>query len=175
MPLYQISGKHPQIHPSAWISANSIIIGDVRIGAEASVWWSSVIRGDTGPIIIGDGCNIQDGSVLHTDIGIALELESRITVGHRVILHGCSIGAGSMIGMGSVIMNNARIGRQCLVGANTLIPEGKQFPDRVLILGAPGKVARELGEAEIAGLDQSTGSYIEASRRYMAELKQLSA
>ena len=173
MPLYQIGDKRPQINPSAWIAANATLIGDVRIGAEASVWWTSVIRADNDSIIIGERCNIQDGSVMHTDSGVVLELEPGITIGHRVMLHGCSIGESSMIGMGSVIMNRARIGRQCLVGANTLIPEGKQFPDRVLILGSPGKVVRELTAAEIARVTASAGHYVVASRRYMAELTAL--
>ena len=175
MPLYQLGDKRPQVHPGAWLSGTSIVIGDVRIGAEASVWWNSVIRGDNDAIIIGDGCNIQDGSVLHTDAGIVLELAPRVSVGHRVVLHGCSIGEGSVIGMGSVIMNRARIGRQCLVGANTLIPEGKEFPDRVLILGAPGKVVRELTETEIARGNRTAENYVAASRRYLTELRQLSA
>ena len=174
MPLYQIGDKRPQVHPGAWIAPNATLIGDVRIGVEASVWWTSVIRADNDSIVIGDRCNIQDGSVMHTDIGVVLELEPGVTIGHRVLLHGCSIGESSMVGMGSVIMNHARIGRQCLVGANTLIPEGKQFPDRVLILGSPGKVVRELTEKEIARVTNSAGHYVVASRRYIAELKQLS-
>ncbi len=174
MPLYQIGDKRPQINTSAWVAPNATLIGDVRLGAEASVWWTAVIRADNDSIIIGDRCNIQDGSVMHTDAGVVLEVEAGVTIGHRVLLHGCSIGESCMIGMGSVIMNHARIGRQCLVGANTLIPEGKQFPDRVLILGSPGKVIRELTAAEIARVTKSAGHYVVASRRYIAELKLLS-
>ena len=174
MAIYQLGDKRPQIDPSAWIAENAVVSADVRIGADVSVWWNCVIRGDSDAIIIGESSNIQDGSVLHTDHGIVLELAPRVIIGHRVILHGCNIGENAMIGMGSVIMNNVQIGRQCLVGANTLIPEGKVFPDRVLILGSPGKIVRELSTAELEGLAESAAQYVKYSKRYATELTRIS-
>jgi carbonic anhydrase/acetyltransferase-like protein (isoleucine patch superfamily) len=173
MSLYQLGDKRPQIDASAWIAPNATLIGDARIGAEVSIWWNTVIRADNHPIIVGDRCNIQDSSVLHTDVGVVLTLEQGVTIGHRVLLHGCHVGEFSMIGMGSVLMNHARIGRQCLVGANTLISEGKEFPDQVLILGSPGKVVRPLSEAEVAMVTGSADHYVANRQRYLTTLKPL--
>ena len=170
MAIYQLGDKRPKIDPTAWVAENAIVAADVRIGQQASVWWNCVIRGDTDTIIVGERCNVQDGSVMHTDPGIVLELERCVSIGHGVILHGCHIGEGSLIGMGSVILNKARIGRQCLVGANTLIAEGKVFPDGVLILGSPGKVVRELSDEERQRVAGTSDRYVKYSRRYATEL-----
>ena len=135
MALYELGEKKPQLGSDAWIAPNATVIGDVRLGANASIWWNAVLRGDNDPISIGENSNIQDGSVLHTDEGVPLTIGRDVTVGHLVMLHGCTVGDGSLIGIGSIVLNRAVIGKSCIVGANTLIPEGKVFPDRVLIVG----------------------------------------
>ncbi|MBL8450774.1 MAG: gamma carbonic anhydrase family protein [Dechloromonas sp.] len=170
MPIFRIDEKTPAIDPTAWVAANATLIGDVRLGAAASVWWNAVLRGDNDPISIGARSNIQDGSVLHTDEGVPLTLGSDVTVGHMVMLHGCTVGDGSLIGIGSIILNRAVIGRSCIVGANTLIPEGKVFPDRVLIVGSPGKVIRELNDEEVLRLKASAEHYVGNAARYRAAL-----
>lgn len=174
MPIFSIAAKRPAIAPdTAWIAPNAIIIGDVRLAAGASVWWNAVLRGDNDPITIGENTNIQDGSILHTDEGVPLTLGRDITVGHLVMLHGCTIGDGSLIGIKSVILNRAVIGRNCLIGANTLIPEGKVIPDRSLVMGSPGKVMRELTDEEVARLEKSARHYVENARRYAAQLSHI--
>jgi carbonic anhydrase/acetyltransferase-like protein (isoleucine patch superfamily) len=142
------------------------VIGDVRLAARASIWWNAVLRGDNDPICIGENSNVQDGSVLHTDEGVPLTLGANVTVGHLVMLHGCTIGDGSLIGIGSIVLNRAAIGRHSIVGANTLIPEGKAFPERVLIVGSPGKVVRELSDEEVARLLLAAQGYVANARRY---------
>jgi carbonic anhydrase/acetyltransferase-like protein (isoleucine patch superfamily) len=171
MSLYLIGNKHPQIDPSAWIAANATVIGDVRIAANASIWWNAVLRGDNDPIHIGENSNIQDGSVLHTDEGVPMHIGCNVTVGHLVMLHGCSVGDGSLIGIGSIVLNRAVIGKHSIVGANTLIPEGKTYPDRVLIVGSPGKVVRELSDEDVANLLGSAAHYVDNARRYRETLQ----
>lgn len=166
MPVFNLDDKKPAIDPAAWVAPNATVIGDVRLAAGASIWFNATLRGDNDPISIGENSNIQDGSVLHTDEGIPMQIGRNVTVGHLVMLHGCTIGDGSLIGIGSVILNRAVIGRQSIVGANTLIPEGKVFPDRVLIVGSPGKVVRELTEEEVARLEKSAAHYVGNARRY---------
>ncbi|MDQ5941472.1 MAG: hypothetical protein QG572_285, partial [Pseudomonadota bacterium] len=134
MSVYLIGDKKPQISASAWVAPNATVIGDVRLAAGSSIWWNAVLRGDNDPISIGENSNIQDGSVLHTDEGVPMNIGANVTVGHLVMLHGCTVGDGSLIGIGSIILNRAVIGRGSIVGANTLIPEGKTYPDRVLIV-----------------------------------------
>lgn len=170
MAIYTLADKQPRIDPSAWIAANATVIGDVRLAANVSIWWNAVLRGDNDPITIGENSNIQDGSVLHTDEGVPMQIGANVTVGHLVMLHGCSIGDNSLIGIGSIILNRAVIGRNTIVGANTLIPEGKVFPDGVLIVGSPGKVVRELGAEEIARLAGSAEHYVANARRYRQQL-----
>ena len=170
MPIYAIAAKRPVIAASAWIAPNAIVIGDVRVGDNASIWWNAVLRGDNDPIEIGANTNIQDGSVLHTDAGVPMTLGRDITVGHLVMLHGCSIGDGSLIGIKSVILNGAVIGRDCLIGANTLIPEGKVIPERSLVMGSPGKVVRELTDENVARLRRAAAHYVENARRYATQL-----
>lgn len=147
--------------------------GDVRLGRNASIWWNATLRGDNDPIHIGDNTNIQDGSVLHTDEGVPMHIGNDVTVGHLVMLHGCTVGDGSLIGIGSVILNRAVIGKGCIVGANTLIPEGKVFPDRSLIVGSPGKVVRELSDEDVARLKKSAEHYVDNAARYRDSLEPL--
>ena len=173
MPSYLIGEKKPQIDASAWIAPNATVIGDVRLAANVSIWWNAVLRGDNDPISIGENSNIQDGSVLHTDEGVPMNIGANVTVGHLVMLHGCTIGDGSLIGIGSIILNRAVIGRNSIVGANTLIAEGKIFPDRVLIVGSPGKVVRELSDEEVAKLAGSAAHYVDNAQRYRSQLKPL--
>jgi carbonic anhydrase/acetyltransferase-like protein (isoleucine patch superfamily) len=171
MSLYLIGNKRPQIDPSAWIAANATVIGDVRLATNASIWWNAVLRGDNDPIHIGENSNIQDGSVLHTDEGVPLHIGRNVTVGHLVMLHGCTVGDGSLIGIGSIVLNRAVIGKHSIVGANTLIPEGKTYPDRVLIVGSPGKVVRELSDEDVANLLGSAAHYVDNARRYRETLQ----
>ena len=171
MSLFRLGGKQPQLGQNTWVAPNATVIGDVRLGADASVWWNATLRGDNDPIHIGERSNIQDGSVLHTDEGIPMHIGANVTVGHLVMMHGCTVGDGSLIGIGSVILNRAVIGKGCIVGANTLIPEGKVFPDRVLIVGSPGKVVRELSDDDVARLKASATHYVDNARRYRNDLE----
>jgi carbonic anhydrase/acetyltransferase-like protein (isoleucine patch superfamily) len=173
MSLFRLGDKHPHLGTNAWIAPNASVIGDVRLGDDASIWWNATLRGDNDPIHIGANTNIQDGSVLHTDEGVPLSIGANVTVGHLVMLHGCTVGDGSLVGIGSVILNRAVIGKGCIVGANTLIPEGKIFPDRVLIVGSPGKVVRELGDDDVARLLFSAAHYVDNARRYRMMLQAL--
>ncbi len=170
MPIYSLDAKSPRIDPSAWVAPNATVIGDVHLGRNASIWWNATLRGDNDPIHIGENSNIQDGSVLHTDEGVPMHIGDNVTVGHLVMLHGCTIGDGSLIGIGSVILNRAVIGKQCIVGANTLIPEGKVFPDRSLIIGSPGKVVRQLSDEDVARLEKSAAHYVDNAARYRTQL-----
>ncbi len=173
MSVFRLADRKPQIDPSAWIAPNATVIGDVSLAAGASVWWNAVLRGDNDPIAIGENTNIQDGSVLHTDEGVPLTLGRDITVGHMVMLHGCTVGDGSLIGIGSIVLNRAVIGRNCLIGANSLIPEGKVIPDRSLVMGSPGKVVRELTDEEVARLLYSARHYVDNALRYRSQLEEI--
>jgi carbonic anhydrase/acetyltransferase-like protein (isoleucine patch superfamily) len=173
MPAFRLGDKTPKLAPSVWIAPNATVIGDVRLAENVSIWWNAVLRGDNDPITIGANTNIQDGSVLHTDIGAPLTLGRDITVGHMVMLHGCTVGDGSLIGIKSVILNGAVIGKQCLIGANTLIPEGRVIPDRSLVMGSPGKVVRELTDEQLARLAYSAAHYVENAQRYRQTLKEM--
>ena len=173
MPLFSLQDKQPQLAENVWIAPNATIIGDVRLGANASIWWNATIRGDNDPIHIGANTNIQDGSVLHTDEGVPMHIGNNVTVGHLVMLHGCTVGDGSLIGIGSVILNRAVIGKESIVGANTLIAEGKVFPERSLIVGSPGKVVRQLSDDEVARLKASADHYVANAQRYRETLKPL--
>jgi carbonic anhydrase/acetyltransferase-like protein (isoleucine patch superfamily) len=166
MPTYTVGGRTPQISDSSWIAPNATLIGSVTLGPNSSVWWSSVLRADNENIVIGANTNIQDGSVLHADPGIPLTLGDNVTIGHMVMLHGCTVGEGSLIGIKSVIMNRVIIGRECLIGANTLIPEGKVIPDRSLVVGSPGRILRTLTDEEVAGLRGTAAHYVENAQMY---------
>lgn len=173
MPVYALGAKRPQLAEPVWIAPDASVIGDVRLAAEVSIWWNAVLRGDNDPITIGERTNIQDGSVLHTDEGVPLTIGSDVTVGHLVMLHGCTIGDGSLIGIKSVILNGAVIGRDCLIGANSLIPEGKVIPERSLVMGSPGKVVRQLTDDDVARLRHAAAHYLEHWRHHAAELRLL--
>ena len=172
MNVFDLGGRSPKLpgEHEYWIAPTATVLGDVELKPGASVWFGAVLRGDNEPIVIGENSNIQDGSVLHTDIGIPLHIGRNVTVGHQVMLHGCVIGDNSLIGIGSLVMNRAVIGSNCIVGSKTLITEGKVFPDGVLIMGSPGKVVRELSEAEIGFLQASAAHYVENWKRYAREL-----
>ena len=172
MAIYSIDDRHPVLGSGAWVAPNATVIGDVRLGDNASIWWNAVVRGDNDTIAIGAGSNIQDGSVLHVDAGVPMILGANVTVGHLVMLHGCTIGEESLIGIKSVILNHAVIGRHCIIGANSLIPEGKVIPERSLVMGSPGKVVRQLSDDEVARLLLAAQGYVENARRYRAGLQQ---
>lgn len=173
MPICALGDVAPTCHEGAfWVAPNAYVIGNVALGRDVGVWFAATIRGDNEPIVIGDRTNIQDGAVLHSDPGAPLTIGADVTIGHRAIVHGCTIGDNSLIGMGATILNNARIGRNCIVGANALVTEGKEFPDNSLIVGAPAKVIRTLdGEAE-RGLAASARHYVENMRRFREGLGQ---
>ena len=173
MAIYQLDDKTPQIADSAWVADNAEVMGDVRLGENVSIWFNTTLRGDNDPITIGDGTNIQDGSVLHTDEGVPLTIGRNVTVGHMVMLHGCSIGDESLIGIGAIVLNGAKIGRNCLVGAGALVTEGKEFPDGSMILGSPAKVVRQLTPEQIEGLRYSAQHYIDNANRYRKGLKKI--
>ena len=153
-----------------WIAPTAVVIGAVRLRKNASIWWGAVLRADNEPITIGENSNIQDGSVLHTDEGIPLTVGANVTVGHMVMLHGCSIGEGSLIGIGAVILNNARIGRNCIIGAKTLLGEGKEIPDNSLVMGIPGKVVRAVTPEMAARTAEGVRGYVANWKRYKAGL-----
>lgn len=171
--IYSLDGRTPAIAPDVYVAPGARVIGDVELGAGASVWFGAVLRGDVERLTVGPGTNIQDNSVLHSDPGAPLVLGRRVTVGHLVMLHGCEVGDHSLIGIGAVILNRARIGARCIVGARSLVTEGKTFPDGVLILGSPARVVRELTPEEMAGLEGSATRYMERAHRYRAGLEAL--
>ena len=171
MSLYQLENMRPQIAASAWVADSAQLIGNVHLGERASVWFQAVLRGDNEPIVLGEGCNVQDGCVLHTDPGMPLTLGKWVTVGHKAILHGCTVGDESLIGMGAVVLNGAVIGKHCLVGAGALVTEGKVFPDGSLIVGSPARVVRQLSPQQMQALRQSAERYIANAQRYQKALQ----
>lgn len=172
--IYALAGIAPQIAPSAWVAPHAQVMGAVTLADNASVWFGAVLRGDNERIVLGTGSNIQENSVLHTDMGFPLTIGMNCTIGHTAILHGCTIGDNSLIGMGATVLNGAVIGKNCLIGAGALITEGKVIPDGSLVMGAPGKVVRMLDEAAIAGLRASALHYQDNARRFAADLVPLS-
>ena len=173
MAIYELDGIAPRLAESAWVADSAQVMGNVELAEDASVWFGTVIRGDTEIIRIGRRSNIQDASVLHADIGKPLTVGEDVTVGHKVMLHGCTIGDGSLIGIGAVVLNGAKIGRGCIVGAGALVTEGKEFPDGSMIIGSPAKAVRELNTEQRQGLVWSAQHYIENARRFRAGLKQI--
>lgn len=173
MSIYQLDDIAPTVDPSAWVADSAQVMGNVHLAADANVWFGTVIRGDNEPIRIGEGSNIQDGSVLHSDHGKPLTVGRHVTVGHGVMLHGCTVGDESLIGIGAVVLNGAVIGNNCLVGAGALVTEGKAFPDGSMIVGSPARVVRQLTPEQIEGLRQSARHYIENARRFQSGLKKL--
>jgi carbonic anhydrase/acetyltransferase-like protein (isoleucine patch superfamily) len=170
MSIYQFAAWRPEIAADAYVAPGAHVMGRVRLSPRASVWFGAVLRGDNEPIDIGEESNVQDGAVLHTDPGYPLTVGPRVTIGHQAMLHGCTIGEGSLVGIQAVILNGAQIGRNCLVGAGALVTEGKVFPDGVLILGSPARVARELTAEAIAAMQANTQHYVECAKRFSQEL-----
>ena len=173
MPLYRLRDHAPQVPASAYVAAEATLIGQVSLGERASVWPGAVARGDNEPISIGDESNVQEGAVLHADPGFPLAIGRRVTVGHQAMVHGCTIGDGSLIGIQAVVMNGAVIGRDSIVGAGAIVTEGKRFPERSLILGAPAKVVRELTEADLKNLAAAADSYVQRAGVFRDELQRV--
>lgn len=178
MALYRILGATeliPTVHETAFVAESADVIGDVRLAENTSVWSHVTLRGDNEPITIGARSNVQESSVLHTDIGFPLTIGQDVTVGHQAMLHGCTVGDGALIGIQAVVLNGAVIGKNCLVGAGALVTEGKQFDDGMLILGSPAKAVRPLSEGELARMHAGTALYVDRSARYKKELVRMDA
>ena len=175
MALYQLGNKIPTLPEGfSWIADTACVIGDVRLAENVGIWFGSVLRGDNEPIIIGEGTNVQENCVFHTDMGFPMTIGARCTIGHKAMLHGCTIGDGSLVGMGATILNGARIGRNCLIGACALVTEGKEIPDNSLVLGSPAKPVRQLDEKAIEMLGWSAAHYVENAKRFASELQLIS-
>lgn len=175
MALFELDGVKPVTPDSGnyWVAENATVLGRVILKENASVWFNSVLRGDNDPIEIGENSNIQDGCVLHTDHGVPLTIGKDVTVGHMVMLHGCTIGDETLIGIGSTILNRAKIGKNCIIGAHSLIPEGKEIPDNSLVMGSPGKVVKELRPEQVQMIKGSAQVYVENWKRFKKGLKQV--
>lgn len=173
MAVYELNGVSPRIAASAWVADSAQVMGEVEIGENSSLWFGAIVRGDTETIRIGDNTNIQDGSVLHADVGMPLTIGNNVTVGHQVMLHGCTVGDGALIGIGAIVLNGAKIGKGCIVGAGALVTEGKEFPDGSMILGSPAKAVRELTPAQKEGLMKSAIHYVENAELYKTGLKKI--
>lgn len=173
MAIYELDAASPRVAASAWVADSAQVMGNVDLAEDTSIWFGAILRGDTETIVIGRGSNIQDGSVLHADIGKPLTLGENVTVGHKVMLHGCTIGDGSLIGIGAVVLNGAKIGKGCIVGAGALVTEGKEFPDGSMIIGSPAKAVRELSADQQGALKMSAMHYIENARRFRNGLKKI--
>lgn len=173
MALYQLDGIKPDLPPDGqfWIADSADVMGRVRLERNASVWFQAVVRGDNELILVGEGSNVQDGCVLHTDMGSPITIGANCTIGHQAMLHGCTIGEGSLVGIGATILNRAVIGKNCLIGAHSLIPEGKVIPDRSLVIGAPGRVVRELDDEAVEGLLRSAAGYVKNWQRFKSGLR----
>ena len=173
MTLYALDGEAPEIDETAWVAPGAHVIGRVTLAPGSSVWFGSTIRGDNERITLGENTNVQENCVLHTDMGFPLDIGAGVTVGHKAMLHGCTIGENSLIGMGATVLNGAKIGRNCLIGAGALVTEGKEIPDGSLVMGAPGKVVRQLDEAAIEKLRQSALNYRDNAARFRVGLEAL--
>lgn len=173
MAIYQLGEHAPDIDASAFVADSANLIGKVTLEANASVWFGVTIRGDNERITIGENSNIQEGTVMHTDMGYPLTLGKEVSVGHQAMLHGCTVGDGSLIGIQAVILNGAKIGKGCLVGAGALVTEGKEFPDNSLIIGTPAKVVRTLTEEDLLRLRDNAANYVERGKLFKAQLKKI--
>ncbi|SON55428.1 Serine acetyltransferase [Hartmannibacter diazotrophicus] len=172
MPIYTLDGIAPTLAPEGcWVAPCATLVGRIVLEADASVWFGCVLRGDNEEIRIGRGSNVQDVCVLHTDMGFPLTIGPNCTVGHRAILHGCTIGENSLIGMGATLLNGAKIGKNCLIGANSLIPEGKEIPDNSLVMGMPGKVVRQIDEAAAERMRKTSEGYVRNWKRFRDGMK----
>ena len=169
--IYALDGHAPEIAEEAWVAPDANVIGKIVLEPGASVWFGATLRGDNEEIRVGAGSNVQENCVLHTDMGYPLTIGPDCTIGHKALLHGCTIGAGSLIGMGAMVMNGAKVGRGCLIGAGALITEGKEIPDFSLVMGAPGKVVRQLDEAAVARLLKSAAGYRANALRFRAGMR----
>ena len=177
MPIYALDDVVPEFPEDGrfWVAPDAVLIGRIRLRRDASVWFGAVLRGDNELIEIGERSNVQDACVFHTDMGYPLTIAEDCTIGHKAMLHGCTIGPNSLIGMGATVLNGVRIGRNCLIGANALIPENKEIPDNSLVVGAPGRVIRQLDEAAAVRLTQTAAHYVENWRRFARGLKPVAA
>ena len=164
--LYQLNDLQVQAVGDYWVADNAVVLGNVLLCQDASVWFNAVLRGDTELITVGEGSNVQDGSVLHTDLGYPINIGAHVTIGHKVMLHGCDIGEGSLVGINSVVLNGAKIGKNCIIGANALITEGKVIPDNSMVMGSPGKVVKTLSEEQGALIRMGAKHYVENARRF---------
>lgn len=173
MAIYRLGELTPDMASSSWVAQEATVIGNVRLGERVSVWPGAVVRGDNEIIALGDDCNVQDGAVLHADPGFPLTAGAGVTIGHQAMVHGCTIGEGSLIGIQAVVLNGAVIGKNCLVGAGAVVTEGKVFPDRSLILGAPARVVKELSDEAIANMHRAKESYVERSAYYRDHLQRI--
>jgi carbonic anhydrase/acetyltransferase-like protein (isoleucine patch superfamily) len=173
MAIYELDGVAPRLADSAWVADSAQVLGNVVLADDSSVWFGATLRGDTETITVGRGSNVQDGSVMHADIGYPLTLGDSVTIGHMVMLHGCTIGDESLIGIGATVLNGATIGKNCLVGAGSLVTEGKTFPDGSMIMGSPAKVVKMLTPEQIDGLRRSAQHYVENAQRYRTGLKKI--
>ena len=173
MAVYRLGERVRSIHPTARVADSADLIGLVELHENASVWFSAALRGDNEPIIIGANSNVQENAVLHTDPGSPLRIGEWVTVGHQAMLHGCTIGDGSLIGIQAIVLNGAKIGRECLIGAGALIGEGKEIPDRSVVLGAPGRVVRQLTDEDVARIRAGTRTYVERARYYREALNRV--
>ena len=170
MTLYALDGHAPELDEDTWVAPDANLIGKIILQAGASVWFGCTLRGDNEPIIVGAGTNVQENCVFHTDMGFPMIIGANCTIGHKVMLHGCTIGDNSLVGMGATVLNGAKIGKNCLIGAGALITEGKVIPDGSLVMGAPGKVVRQMDEAGIERLRQAALDYQDNMRRFRTEL-----
>jgi len=173
MAIYELDGIAPRMADSAWVADSAQVMGNVVLSEDSSVWFGATLRGDTETITVGRGSNVQDGSVMHADIGYPLTVGENVTIGHMVMLHGCTIGDESLIGIGATVLNGAVIGKNCLVGAGSLVTEGKAFPDGSMIMGTPAKVVKTLTPEQIEGLRRSAQHYVENAQRYRTGLKKI--
>jgi len=173
MAIYRLGERRPEIHPSAYVHESAVVIGAVLLGPRVSVWPGAVLRGDNEPIEIGEESNVQDGCVLHTDPGLPVRIGARVSVGHQSMLHGCTIGDGSLVGIQAVLLNECVVGKNCLVGASALVTERKQVPDGSMVVGAPGRILRALTPEEIGRMAENAASYVRRAALFRAELQRL--
>jgi carbonic anhydrase/acetyltransferase-like protein (isoleucine patch superfamily) len=174
MAVYALDDQTPTIDPSAWVADSAQVMGHVTLEARVGVWFGAVLRGDTERLLIGEGSNIQDQAMVHADVGFPTQVGKNVTVGHQAVLHGCTVGDGSLIGIQAVVLNGARIGKHCLVGAGALVTEGKEFPDGSLIMGSPAKVVRALTPEQIQRLEFSAKLYMANAERFRRGLRKIS-
>ena len=173
MALYELGGDAPDLPEDGayWIAPNASVMGRVILRRNASVWFGAILRGDNEPIEVGEGSNVQDGSILHTDPGFPLTIGRNCTIGHMVMLHGCTIADSSLVGIGATVLNGAKIGKNCVIGAHALIPEGKEIPDRSMVMGVPGRIVRELTQEEAEGFNYAAAHYVQNWQRFAKDLK----